>query len=184
MKEEPIGINLSVKVSKLAILMILLFYSCNQDFSNETHLVRPDTRLLSVIDQYVKMDTTFTDTRLITLTQLNSRSCQTDYYLSSVGFLLKDLYDRIPPSKYFEYKGMLCIVVDGSDALYSSKNSKKEFQKLVKKHQIPVADISEGSSYSRSCWYVKYFNDSITVEKDCKDKEYPCDTVPTTLMLP
>ncbi|WP_138480582.1 hypothetical protein [Dyadobacter bucti] len=184
MKEEPIGSNSSVKVCKLVMLVILLFYSCNQDYSNETHVVLPDKRLLFIIDQYVKMDTAFTDTRLITLTQLNSRSCQTDYYLSSVGFLLKDLYDRIPPSKYFEYKGMLCIVLDGSDALYSSKNSKKEFQKLVKKHQIPVADIFEGGSYSRSCWYVKYFNDSITFEKECKDKEYPCDTVPTTLMLP
>ncbi len=98
MKEEPIGSNSSVKVCKLVMLVILLFYSCNQDYSNETHVVLPDKRLLFIIDQYVKMDTAFTDTRLITLTQLNSRSCQTDYYLSSVGFLLKDLYDRIPPS--------------------------------------------------------------------------------------
>lgn len=71
MKEQPIGSNSSVKVCKLVMLVILLFYSCNQDYSNETHVVLPDKRLLFIIDQYVKMDTAFTDTRLITLTQLN-----------------------------------------------------------------------------------------------------------------
>lgn len=173
--------KLITKIATFWIITIMtfipFFLSCHSvDTQKQPYTVKPDPRLLKIIDQYIESDTSHKGNKLITLTVLNNRICQSDYSLTSVNYILYDIFHNNPPSKYFEYKGKLCIIIDSADLLFISTASKSYFQKLIRRNGIPVNNLGNyHNSYSYLHWYIKFSNDSLIVQSDSITIEFPCN---------